>query len=354
MGALSQEPQLRLAIGAEEDVGAARRAVARMAARLPAIRASEAELAATELAANLFRHASGGYLLCRPAGGGIELISVDHGPGLRPGSLSPAPMQRLADRPHAGGLGLGLGLGLASVRRLSAVFDHYTGPAGTIILARLHGCAPAGNEDFAWGGVNVPLGGSGESGDGWAVAQDDRLAAGDRLAALVVDGLGHGPQAAAAAQAAIAAFSACPVACPVAGPEKFLRRAHEAMRGTRGGVLGVCVIDPARGELVYAGVGNISGLLLYGASSHGLVSHDGTAGTELALPRARELTHQWGPDATLILASDGIRRHWEVASYPGLLRRDPAVIAAILYRDYQRGTDDATVLVVRDTRGDAP
>ena len=338
MGPLSQAAHRRLTVRAGEDVGAARRAVARMAAGLPGRRAADAELASTELAANIVRHtASGGYLLCRRAGDGIELLAADYGPGLPPGALPAAPHAAAAPPHLRGG---GLGVGLATVTRLSADFDWYSAPGGTVILARLHGCDPSGNGRLRWGAVNVPLGGDGPSGDGWSVAADGRLAA------VVVDGLGHGAEAGAAAQAAIAVFGERPEPDPAA----FLQRAHEAMRGTRGGVLAACAVDPARGELAYAGVGNITGRLLAGAVSRSLLSHDGTAGTQLALPRARVSTCPWGPGATLVLASDGISSRWDLSGYPGLLRRDPAVIAATVHRDHERGTDDATILVIQDSR----
>lgn len=270
----------------------------------------------------------------RRVGGGIELLAVDSGPGIPPGSTS-AIRTEAAASPRGG-----LGVGLSAVRRLSAVFDCYSGPAGTIVLARLNGAAPCANAGFSWGGVNVPLGGAGESGDGWAVA------ANGHLTALVVDGLGHGPEAAAAAQAAISVFGPR----PEVGLERLLQRAHEAMRGTRGGVLAICAIDPAVGELTYAGVGNITGRLLRGPESQGLVSHDGTVGTQLSPPRARLWAHRWNRDATVVMASDGLGRHWDLSAYPGLLSHDPAVVAAVLHRDHARGTDDATVVVVRGAR----
>jgi hypothetical protein len=70
-------------------------------------------------------------------------------------------------------------------------------------------------------------------------------------------------------------------------------------------------------------------------------------------PRARDAAYRWGPGAVLILATDGLRSRWDPLAYPGLLGHDPAVIAATLYRDHARGTDDAAVLVVADTRGAA-
>jgi hypothetical protein len=44
--------------------------------------------------------------------------------------------------------------------------------------------------------------------------------------------------------------------------------------------------------------------------------------------------------------SDGLQSRWRMADYPGLLHRHPAVIAAVLHRDFNRNRDDATVMVV--------
>ena len=48
-----------------------------------------------------------------------------------------------------------------------------------------------------------------------------------------------------------------------------------------------------------------------------------------------------------LIHSDGIGRHWTFDDYPGLIERHPALVAGVLYRDHQRGRDDATVVVVR-------
>ena len=45
--------------------------------------------------------------------------------------------------------------------------------------------------------------------------------------------------------------------------------------------------------------------------------------------------------------SDGISARWSLDDYPGLVRRHPGVVAGLLYRDFQRESDDATVIVVR-------
>jgi anti-sigma regulatory factor (Ser/Thr protein kinase) len=355
VGTLSGQTHRLFAVHTDEDVGVLRRAAAAMAAGLDGIQPGHAELVATELATNLIRHAtSGGYVLLRRAGNGIEQIAVDGGPGMPPARLRPRRARGAAgptppagpggDGPGAGWPAAGsLGVGLAGVERLSRTFDCSSGPRGTVVLARVGTPEPLCSDGFRWGGVNVPLAGAGESGDSWAVA------AGRGLAAMVVDGLGHGPDAAVAAKAAISAFRTRPLDDPPAS----VLRAHEAMRGTRGGVLAVCVIDPGGDRVDFAGVGNVSGCVLLPPGREMLVGRDGTVGTHVHAPRARAAAYRWGPGAVLILATDGLRSRWDPLAYPGLLGHDPAVIAATLYRDHARGTDDAAVLVVADTRGAA-
>jgi anti-sigma regulatory factor (Ser/Thr protein kinase) len=325
--ALTEATHRRHPVRVEEDVGALRRAVGRMAAGCEGVRAGDAELAATELATNLVRHAAGGgYVLYRRANGGIELIAVDSGPGMRGSPLS------------RGGLGVGLGV----VQRLASSFDLYSTEGwGSVVLARLAPPRDNGASSVRWGGVNVPLAGAGTSGDAWAVSR--RYGA---IAAVMVDGLGHGDGAHQASSAAVAVFRERP---PGDLPA-FVRRAHEAMRGTRGGVLGACLIDAEAGRLTYAGVGNVAARVVLGAGSRSLPNRAGTLGTQVAVPQVRVVSADWQPGATVLMASDGLRSGWDPLAYPRLLAHDPAVVAAVLHRDHQRGTDDATVLVLQDRR----
>ncbi|MFI8231760.1 SpoIIE family protein phosphatase [Streptomyces sp. NPDC085900] len=314
-------------------MGALRRSVARLAAAQPALRAGAAELVATELGTNLLRHAHpGGYVLLRKAGDGIELLSVDHGPGM----TGVAPPVTGPSAPVPGG---GLNAGLNVVRRHATEFDWYATRRGTVVYARL-GPADAGAGGGCWfGGVDVPLGGSGESGDAWTVVP------GRPPAVLVVDGLGHGPAAAVASRAAVGAFEEG----PVTDLDRFVRRAHEAMRATRGGVLGACLIDAERGEFSYAAVGNITGRVFTGARSVPLLDRPGTLGTHLPVPSTRVQRCAWEPGSMLVLVSDGIRSGWSLEDHPRLAQRHPSVVAAVVHRDYARPSDDATVVVVRDT-----
>lgn len=344
MGALTAgpAPHQRYPARGEADAGAARHAVGQLADAAGVTRGA-AETIAAELATNIWRHADGnGYLLCHAGEGFLEIVACDHGPGLPAGTFPPAPT---APRPAPPENGDGPGAGLDSVGRLSSWSGCWTGPAGTVLATRLGDPRRSLDRVARWGAVNVPRGGTGESGDNWLVTTADA-----RLAALVVDGLGHGPQAATAARAAVDALATG----PATDPELSLARAHEAMRATRGGVLGVAVIDPAAGNLVYAGTGNITGWVLARGRRHGLLSREGTVGTHEHRPRPYVTRVPWSPGTTLILASDGLRTLRGLDSFPGLWRLDPALAAAVLYRDFGRDSDDACVLVVRDTRQDAP
>lgn len=335
MGALSEAPHRRHPVRVEEDVGALRRLVTHAAGALVGVRPGEAALAATELATNIVRHTSaGGYLLYRPLVRGFELVAVDRGPGMLLPWRPPDAATPLG--------GAGLGVGLAGVERLASTFDLYSVRGeGTVVLARLGTPPSSRSGPLRWGAVNVPLGGAGESGDGWAV-----VTGGGGLSALLVDGLGHGTRAHEGSASAIRELGDR----PVVDLARYVTAAHEAMRRTRGGVLGIGTIDSGKDELTYVGVGNVSGHLFLQEVRTSLFSREGTVGTTLDMPHLRIGRYPWGPGATVVLASDGLHGHLDLQSRPGLLEHDPTVVAAAIHRDGERGSDDATVLVVRDER----
>jgi serine phosphatase RsbU (regulator of sigma subunit) len=169
------------------------------------------------------------------------------------------------------------------------------------------------------------------------------IRSGDRTAILVVDGLGHGPEASKVPVVAIRVFREN----PSGEPEEILRNLHAALRSTRGGVAAVAVIDEMRGRVTYAGNGNISGRIITGSVTHKMVSLTGTLGGQVR--QFSESSYTWETGALLIMYSDGLSTQWDPEDYPGLMRKHPALIAGVLYRDHTRGTDDVTVLVVKMT-----
>ena len=76
-----------------------------------------------------------------------------------------------------------------------------------------------------------------------------------------------------------------------------------------------------------------------------MVSHNGTVGH--VVRKIQAFDYPWSEDSLLVMHSDGLATHWDLARYPGLSRRPPGLIAGLLYRDHKRGRDDATVVVAR-------
>jgi hypothetical protein len=76
-----------------------------------------------------------------------------------------------------------------------------------------------------------------------------------------------------------------------------------------------------------------------------MVSHNGTAGYQS--PRLQEFSYALVGDALLVMHSDGLASSWNLDSHPGLRRRHPSIIAAVLYREAARQRDDVCVVVVK-------
>src|SRR5262249_47533747 len=126
-------------------------------------------------------------------------------------------------------------------------------------------------------------------------------------------------------------------------PVELLERMHAAMSATRGAAIAIANVDWTRRLVRFAGVGNIAASIEDAASTRAFVSHHGTIGHDAR--RFQEFTYSWPDHGVLVMHSDGIDTRWRLAAAPGLARRDPTVVAAALYRDHQRGRDDATVVV---------
>jgi phosphoserine phosphatase RsbX len=184
----------------------------------------------------------------------------------------------------------------------------------------------------------MPLRGQVESGD---LALVKRVGKGTLIA--VVDGLGHGQEAASAAHAAIGAldrYSREPLA-------DLVRRCHAALVGMRGVVLGLAHLDPQAATMTWLGVGNIGGILLHADSTSrppriGLVPTAGVVGAEQPHPRSRAVPLT--PGDTIILFSDGIRDGFAEKL---TLNTTPQSIADYIITRHVKGTDDALVLVAR-------
>jgi anti-sigma regulatory factor (Ser/Thr protein kinase) len=294
--------------------------------------AGRVAIVATELATNILKHGSGGELLIGayddPSGSGIELIALDKGRGISDVG------QCLQDGFSSSGTP---GHGLGAIRRQSRMMEIASWPGiGTAILARLeqqHG-GPT-NDVPPWGAVCIPIPGESVCGDASDAIDGER---GRTL--IVADGLGHGQDAAIASMEAIRLFrrhQSQPL------PE-ILQYLHAGLRHTRGAALALARFDPRARKLYYGGIGNITAAIIDGTEIRRMVSHNGTAGHNARKIQIFDYAYQQG---IVIMASDGLTSSWSLARYPGLAQAHPTLIAAVLYRDFARQRDDATVLVAR-------
>lgn len=319
-------------------IGDARRQAARMAlqAGFNELALGRLALVITELATNLVRHAQQGLLLFGMYAQGdvatIEVLATDGGPGIRDVDAS------LSDGVSTGGTA---GTGLGAVRRLSSQFIAFSKPGfGSIMVARLTAdnsplrAEPSGTS-LGYAGICVAAPGEVISGDGWAGRRSGTVAS-----LLVADGLGHGPDAAAAADAAIALFKRG-VASDI---RDLVERCHVALRSSRGAALAAIEVDAAARSLVFCGAGNIAARILSGVEDRSLMSQHGTVG--LQIRRLQEVRYPLPPHAVVVVHSDGILTRWDLTDAPELLACDPVVIAAHLIRSKLRGRDDATVVVL--------
>src|SRR5262245_29326791 len=159
----------------------------------------------------------------------------------------------------------------------------------------------------------------------------------------VVDGLGHGAEAGAAACAAIEVFKRHPNHSVIS----LLRQSHEALLRTRGAVMTLATLNSPGDTVTWIGVGNVEGRLLRGdqldnRSCECAPLRGGVVGYRLPAPHASVVSVS--PGDLLIFATDGIHAGFDVDVAPG----DPVdLIAERTIDHFYKGYDDALVLAVR-------
>jgi anti-sigma regulatory factor (Ser/Thr protein kinase) len=323
------------------DISAARRAGQKLALELGfnETRAGQLALIVTEAGTNLLKHAGEGMLYLNVAQSegvpGVDVLAVDNGPGIA--DLDAC----LRDGMSTTGTS---GTGLGALRRLSDEFDAWSVPGnGALFFMRLwRDEAGPGLCRVDIGALTVPLAGEDECGDAWGVSCD-----GGGATLIAVDGLGHGPAAAIASTAAVRELQRL----PGAEPGVLVDAAHHALRSTRGAALAAARIDFENDVMRFAGIGNIGAYVIDGDTRRALVSHNGIVGHNMR--KVQEFSVPCPPGALCIMHSDGIQTQWDLDKYPGLMARSPALVAAMLMRDFIRRRDDAMVLVVRRRSGRA-
>ncbi|MFF9391220.1 ATP-binding SpoIIE family protein phosphatase [Streptomyces griseoluteus] len=325
---------------------AARGAAATLARRLGlgSHRSAEVALAVTEAATNLQRHAEDGALLLRAVradgSAGVEFLTVDAGPG-----IADVPAAMADGRSTAGTLGIGLG----AVSRLADDFDLHSIPGrGTAMTARFwsrdgegHPVVPAA-DGATVAGLTRAVSGETVCGDAWGVRTDGAGGAHDHaIVVMLCDGLGHGPLAARAGEAAVRAFHDA----RDLSPEGVLNAVHLALRGTRGGAVSVMRVEPGARRVLFCGIGNVSGYLVSEGSRRALLSAPGIVGSHMR--RLRTFEEPLPEHSALVMHSDGLTDRWDPMTMPGLFSRSPLVVSGHLLREAGVRRDDASVVVVK-------
>lgn len=180
-------------------------------------------------------------------------------------------------------------------------------------------------------------GGDGCCGDSGLIADD-----GATCFIALIDGLGHGQEAARAAGLAVEYLQANR---DVKDTAELMRGLHERLKSSRGAVAFLARLDLATGELRHTGIGNIVAKVFGGDAPIRLSSKDGVVGYMISTPR--EGVHRLVPRDVLMLSSDGVRDHFETFEHPDLLRGEAKDIAARMLDRFATNDDDASCLVLR-------
>lgn len=294
---------------------------------------AEIDLIVAEVTSNLLKHAREGELLVRMVEmhktPGIEIIGIDNGPGIA--EVAAVVKDGISTK---GTLGHGLG----SIQRFSDTFQLYSQPGwGSILLARkfLKPLPAKAMEKVEERYINVPKPNETVSGDGIFSYLTPEC-----YKTIALDGLGHGPDAHAAAQKAIFEFKNCPLTDAV----DIIRHLHPLIKRTRGAVASVGVYSFKDKRWNICGVGNICTRIFSGFQLKSYLPYNGIVGLTVPSSMKANLVEHHGGQL-LLMASDGLRTRWEISRYPGILKYDLSILAAALYKDHGRRTDDMSIVI---------
>jgi serine/threonine protein phosphatase PrpC len=189
---------------------------------------------------------------------------------------------------------------------------------------------------LSWAAASRPLAGQIECGDACLVHPRS-----DGALLAVVDGLGHGREAAQSAELA------CSVLMQYANDPilELFRRCNDSLVAERGAAMSIATIDQAAATLTWAGVGNVDGVLVHaplfgGAKREHVLMRGGVVGYRM--PPVRTTTLPLAPGDRIVLATDGIDSHFAEST---LLHGAPQETADWILDHHGKRSDDALVLV---------
>ncbi|MDF2457428.1 MAG: anti-sigma regulatory factor (Ser/Thr protein kinase) [Cytophagaceae bacterium] len=295
---------------------------------------AEIDIIVSELTSNIIKHAIKGELLYKfqktETGATFEVICIDHGPGIKDVPLA---MQDGVSTTNT------LGQGLGASERLSTLFQLYSQPGwGTIAYSKVS-TTPFAEADRRVISRALLVCKPGETlcGDGCGMRSDT-----ERSYVFLGDGLGHGEHAHDASKKGVEYFLHTKEKDPV----EIIRSMHVELKKTRGLVGTIAVLNHSSKQWQLFGIGNISTRINQGMSVKNYTPYNGIVG--MNMPNTTNYSEiELEKYQYLIMCSDGIKTKWDMSKYPYILKHDPIILAAAIYKDHARRTDDMSVLVVK-------
>ena len=159
----------------------------------------------------------------------------------------------------------------------------------------------------------------------------------------IADGLGHGKDAAVAAEAAIEAAAAWPTSDLLG----LFGYKNQVLQPTRGAAVGVAVVDWAARQITYAALGNTRAVVLGSQLTH-LVGYAGIVGKSYR--RLRTVSVAFNPGDLLLLWTDGLQEEIELTIADRAAPHLDDVARRLLDR-FSKGNDDACILVAHLIEG---
>ena len=310
---------------------------------------SEISIVASELANNLIKHeAIEGKIIYSLIEEGtekyIQIVSEDKGPGI-------ANVETVMEDGYStiGSLGIGLG----AIKRLmsdfritsnisdvkTARYNNDWNQIGTKIITKKYlsqrgDTANLSQSRTKFGIFTRSKYGEKFNGDNYFLQHFE-----DKVIAAVIDGLGHGRAASEASTIArlhLIENHKKPL-------DVIINGMHERLRGTRGVVISIALIDHKEGVLEFVGIGNVLTRIFNSTTKINPVKYSGFLGYKLR--KFRVFSYPWIKGNTIIMTSDGISERYDVNKYPNFFKNHPIVIANTILKECGKAHDDATVLV---------
>ena len=298
---------------------------------LHSTKVEHAAIVATEIAQNVLRHGGGGQVLVEifgaPSLERLHIVGHDDGPGI--GRID----RMIRDGETTKG---SPGTGLGAIKRLSDRLDIFSEPGRTVIAAEFRRQTIRLSDPVDHAGFKLAYPGERRCGDIVAVRSSH-----DKCVYFLADGLGHGVKAATAAVMAKKAF----LSGSGSDPAELLYQVGDALQNSRGAVGAVVSLDRASGNVDYAGIGNVSTLVIQGKNVRRLAVRDGLLGGRKTTPHREAISVD--SNAIIVMYSDGLNTLRSLDSQTALLQRSAPVIAAELLAKNLRGRDDASIVVSR-------